>query len=199
AIEHAPPEWDALARERFQRCRRLLSCLGERDGFVPVAATGRGGDGSFLVLAPPEGGSLGARLERGPLAPAQALAVGRAVAHALTRAHRLGATHGDLGARVVWFAPDGRPLVLGLGLGATGEPDPAADVRALAALLVESLGGDARRAGVPRGLARALERALSANASERFADAGAFARALDDIERAPRRGRVLAALALVLI
>src|SRR5262249_16494074 len=149
--------------------------LGERDGFVPVSATARAADASFVVLHPPEGGSLRERLSRALLGSEEGRMLAVGLAHALTRAHRLGAVHGDLRAEAVYFPKDGSPVLLGLGL-APGEPVlPAEDVRSLGALVFESLTGSRpvegdslrlRRSDLPRALARAVDRALSTDPTE---------------------------------
>src|SRR5437660_8899098 len=62
---------------RFERERRLLAELTEADGFVPLIDAGSERDGTpYLVMPFVPGGTLRARLERGPLALEDALALG---------------------------------------------------------------------------------------------------------------------------
>jgi hypothetical protein len=101
---------------RFERERRLLSALGEADGFVPLLDAGDGPQGPYIVMPFVGGGTLAARLENGPLAVADAVAIARDVARALAAAHAHGIVHRDLKPQNVLFTESGRPLVSDLGL-----------------------------------------------------------------------------------
>jgi hypothetical protein len=105
---------DAVAR--FERERRLLATLGEAEGFVPLLDAGTAPQGPYLVMPFVTGGTLRDRLRRGPLAIADALAVGRSLAGAIGRAHALGIVHRDLKPENVLFTGGGRALVADLGL-----------------------------------------------------------------------------------
>jgi hypothetical protein len=174
----------ASPEARLERGRRLLLCLDERDGFLPVVDGGVTSEGRWVVASLPAAGSLRERLARGPLEPGEALLVARSVARALERAHRLGIAHGDVGPDTVYLGADGKPLVLGLALAEAATP--RSDVSALAATLLEGLGG-----APPMALARVLERARSPDG---FEDAIALGRALES--GTPRRHRGLAMLLL---
>jgi serine/threonine-protein kinase len=102
--------------ERFQRERRLLGSLGEEQGFVPLLDSGDSPRGPFLVMPFVGGGTLRDRIERGPLPEADVLAIGRAVATAMGRAHALGIVHRDLKPENVLFTAQAAPLVADLGL-----------------------------------------------------------------------------------
>ncbi len=109
------PSGGSLAR--FDRERRLLSELGEGDGFVPLRDAGAGPHGPFVVMPFFGGGSLRARLESERRLEVDAVvALGRALAAALARAHHRGIIHRDLKPDNVIFTDDGRPLITDMGL-----------------------------------------------------------------------------------
>jgi len=68
------------------------------------------------VLEYVEGETLAARLERGPLAPDEALDVTRQIAEALEAAHEIGVIHRDLKPANVMLRSDGTVKVLDFGL-----------------------------------------------------------------------------------
>jgi serine/threonine-protein kinase len=103
-------------RARFGRERRLLAALGEAEGFVPILDVGECEAGPYLVMPLVRGGTLRDRLARGPLGLDETLAVGRALAAAMGRAHALGIVHRDLKPENILFTEAGRPLVTDLGL-----------------------------------------------------------------------------------
>ncbi len=105
---------DALAR--FERERRVHASLGVEQGFVPLLGVGEAAPGPYIVMPLVAGGTLRARLARGPLDPDSALALGRRLARALARAHTLGIVHRDVKPENVLFDAAGRPLVADLGL-----------------------------------------------------------------------------------
>lgn len=97
AIKVLPPHLAETpdARARFDREARTISQLnhphictlhdiGSQDGI------------DYLVMELVEGETLARRLEKGPLAVAEVLVIGRQVAQALDRAHRAGVAHRDL-------------------------------------------------------------------------------------------------------
>ena len=100
---------------RFERERRLLGSFGEEDGFVPLLDAGIAPQGAYLVMPFLDEGTLRQRLARGPVAVEEALALGRALAVALGRAHAKGVVHRDVKPENVLFAK-GRPLLSDLGL-----------------------------------------------------------------------------------
>ncbi len=115
------PGTERLAR--FERERRILSEFGARDGFVPLLDQGVVRGGPFIVMPLVSGGTLRDRLARGPLAPAEAIELGKALARALARAHERGIVHRDLKPENILFslaeAGDGKPgapLIADLGL-----------------------------------------------------------------------------------
>src|SRR5262249_12055818 len=80
----------ALAVDRFARERRPLGALGEADGFVPPLDGGVGPQGPFLVMPFLAGGTLRDKLDRGPLAIDETVALGIALARACGKAHERG-------------------------------------------------------------------------------------------------------------
>jgi serine/threonine-protein kinase len=101
---------------RFERERRLHLELGLTQGFVPFLEAGDAREGPFLVMPLVPGGTLRDRLHRGPLAPGETIALGRAIASALGRAHALGIVHRDVKPENILFTAEGEPLVADLGL-----------------------------------------------------------------------------------
>ena len=104
------------ALRRFEREVRLQSALGEEAGFVPILDTGVHEGAPFLVLPFLEGGTLRARLARGPLPVAEVRALGLRLARALGAAHGLGIVHRDVKPENVLFTARGEPLLADLGL-----------------------------------------------------------------------------------
>ncbi len=108
---------------RFERERRLIGSFTARDGFVPLIDSGVFEAGPYIVMPFLAGGTLRDRLERGPLAIEETIALGVALASALGRAHARGVVHRDLKPENVIYpdagAEDGRaatPLIADLGL-----------------------------------------------------------------------------------
>ncbi|HZU99153.1 MAG TPA: serine/threonine-protein kinase [Planctomycetota bacterium] len=112
---------DALLR--FERERLMFEGLGEAQGFVPLVEAGESSQGPYLVMPFFPGGTLRARIEKGPLPVPDAVAIGRSLARALAAAHARGIVHRDLKPENVVFAATGEPLVLDLGLAKHWAPD----------------------------------------------------------------------------
>lgn len=108
----------------------VVDVLGWRDGLVLVSA------------AAPAAATLRQVLERfGPLAVGQAVTLGLPLLEALTVLHAAGLTHGGASIDDVLVAPDGRPLLAGVGFAAVmGSPgSPVEDVEQFAEALREAL------------------------------------------------------------
>ncbi|MBI3725165.1 serine/threonine protein kinase, partial [bacterium] len=121
AIKLLRSRHESLAR--FEREQRLLALFGEREGFVPLLDAGSSPGGPYIVMPLIEGGTLADRLRRGALGVDETIALGRALAEAVARAHERGIVHRDLKPANVLFTGDGpggtsraRPLVADLGL-----------------------------------------------------------------------------------
>jgi tetratricopeptide (TPR) repeat protein len=112
---------DDLAR--FEREKRLLASFGEAEGFVPFLDAGTSSRGPYLVMPFLTGGTLRARLARGPLGIEETLALGRTLAQALGRAHARGIVHRDLKPENVLFDQNGKALLSDLGLAKHFRPD----------------------------------------------------------------------------
>jgi serine/threonine protein kinase len=96
--------------DRFERERRIQAAFTEAEGFVPVLEVGESEKGPFVVMPLVPGGTLRDRLKRGPLPVEEAVALGRALAAALGRAHGRGVVHRDLKPENVLFDGAGRSL-----------------------------------------------------------------------------------------
>ncbi|MCO5168538.1 MAG: serine/threonine protein kinase [Planctomycetes bacterium] len=103
--------------DRFEReCRVQTELARAGGGFVPIIAGGDGPTGPWIAMPLLEGGTLRDRLRRGPLAPAEVLRLGQALADALGRAHALGFVHRDVKPENVLLDGAGAPLLADMGL-----------------------------------------------------------------------------------
>jgi serine/threonine-protein kinase len=101
---------------RFERERRLLASFTVRDGFVPLIDAGLCDMGPYIVMPFCSGGTLRHRLGLGQLGIEETVALGRALAAALGRAHARGIVHRDVKPENVLFTADGAPLITDLGV-----------------------------------------------------------------------------------
>ena len=101
---------------RFERERRLLASLGEKEGFVGLLDAGISPEGAWLVMPFVPGGTLRKKLEAGPLGVEETVALGTGLATALGHAHERGIVHRDVKPENVLFTAAGRPLLADLGL-----------------------------------------------------------------------------------
>src|SRR5205085_12307192 len=93
------------------------AALGEAEGFVPILGAGVTPEGApYLAMPLVRGGTLRARLQRGPLGLEASVVLACTLAAALARAHARGIVHRDLKPENILFTEDGRPLVADLGL-----------------------------------------------------------------------------------
>jgi Tol biopolymer transport system component len=97
ALKVLPAEFasEPTLRARFEREARAISAL-EHPHICTLHDVGEEGGQAYLVMEHLEGGTLAARLKKGPLPLAQALEVGTQIADALAAAHRHGIVHRDL-------------------------------------------------------------------------------------------------------
>jgi len=164
----------SLGEGWLQREAEAVAALGHPN-IVSLHDVGTWEGGAYLIMELLRGEPLEARLARGPLPLAEALAVAIDVARALAHAHAAGVVHRDLKPSNVFLVEDGYAKVLDFGLahvfggeqavaGGTPRymapeqrrgdpPTPRADVYSAALVLHETLlglgGGEAARAPGP--------------------------------------------------
>jgi len=104
----------------------------DHPGIVPIFEVGEYGGRPFLAMAYVPGGTLAARVARGPLPCAEAARVVREVALAVQHAHERGVIHRDLKPANVLMTAEGRPMVADFGLAKrSGEVTLSAEGRVL--------------------------------------------------------------------
>ncbi len=97
---------DPLRVAVFERESRLIWSFSEADGFVPVLDV-LSEPGKRALVMPLLGGTLRARLKKGPLAVEDAVSIVARVAAAVGRAHERGILHRDLKPENVLFTAKG--------------------------------------------------------------------------------------------
>jgi serine/threonine-protein kinase len=115
---------------RFHREAQLLASL-KHPHIATVYGLEESGGSQFLVMELVNGETLAERLERGPLAIDEALAIARQVAEALQAAHEKGIIHRDLKPANIALDENGQVKVLDFGLAKALGPADAADNPAL--------------------------------------------------------------------
>src|SRR5712675_531063 len=118
---------DPLRKQRFDREAKTISSLNHPNICV-LHDVGQQDGIDYLVMECVEGETLAKRLEKGPLPLEQALKIGREMAGALDKAHRIGVVHRDLKPGNVMLTSTGAKL-LDFGLA-----KPAAALASLATL-----------------------------------------------------------------
>jgi ligand-binding sensor domain-containing protein/GAF domain-containing protein len=103
------------ARRRLEREGELVAAI-HHPHLVRLLARGEHEGRLYLAMELLAGETLAARLRRGPLALAEVLHAGRDVAAALAELHRHGVVHRDVKPANIMAEPDGRHVLLDLGL-----------------------------------------------------------------------------------
>ncbi|WP_079044989.1 MULTISPECIES: serine/threonine-protein kinase [unclassified Streptomyces] len=109
-------------RARVLREARALARI-DHPNVVTIHHIVDAGEGTYpwLVMELVTGGSLQDRLDRGPMTPAEAAAVGRGLLAALRAAHARDIEHRDVKPANVLLRPDGRPVLTDFGIAAIRE------------------------------------------------------------------------------
>ncbi|MFG2696221.1 serine/threonine-protein kinase [Kitasatospora sp. NPDC048407] len=111
-----------LLRQRFLRECRIGASL-DHPGLVTVYDAGADGDELYLVMQRVPGMSLADLIaEEGPLDVVRAVAVAGQLCAALSAVHGAGVVHRDLKPSNVMVRPDGRVILLDLGIAAAIDP-----------------------------------------------------------------------------
>ncbi|WP_055500406.1 serine/threonine-protein kinase [Streptomyces albus] len=110
-------------RRRFARECRVTAQL-DHPGLVTVYDAGQDGDELFLVMQRLDGSDLADHLaEHEPYPWEWAVAVAAQLCAALAAVHAVGVVHRDLKPGNVMVRPDGRVVILDLGIASVGAPD----------------------------------------------------------------------------
>ncbi|MEV7371797.1 serine/threonine-protein kinase [Streptomyces sp. NPDC090301] len=109
-------------RERVLREARALARI-DHPNVVTIHHIVDAGEGTYpwLVMELVTGGSLQDRLDRGPMTPVEAAALGRELLSALRAAHERDIEHRDVKPANVLLRPDGRPVLTDFGIAAVRE------------------------------------------------------------------------------
>jgi serine/threonine protein kinase len=119
----AAVEADETARQRFWREARAAAAVNHPN-VCHIYEIGEHEGEPFIAMELLEGEPLAARIERGPLSPAEAVPIGLGVLGALSALHARGIVHRDLKPSNVFLTPNGVKL-LDFGLARPSDPDLA--------------------------------------------------------------------------
>lgn len=101
---------------RFEQEARTIASLEHRN-IVPIYEFGEDGDWLYFVMRFMKGGTLGDRLAKGPLSPAETATILGQVGGALDKAHRAGIIHRDLKPSNIMFDEEGDAYLGDFGIG----------------------------------------------------------------------------------
>src|SRR6266566_2944713 len=119
-----PFAFDAERVARFEREAKVLASLNHPH-IAALFGMEQSGAQHFLVMELVEGQTLAERLQRGPMAIEETLAIALQIADALEGAHEKGIVHRDLKPANVKVTPDDRVKVLDFGLAKAMESESA--------------------------------------------------------------------------
>jgi serine/threonine-protein kinase len=191
-VQALPPDIASrLVADRFRAAVERVQRL-RHAAILPLLAADAGGDLAYCVWPHAAGESVRYRLTRdGGLGEEEAIQVLHDVADALAYGHAQGVVHGDVRPDTIYIeagrarlAEFGLRAALDAGLGGDERGDAASDVHALAVAGQQMLGGKSPVLG------DVLSRALSIDASERFATARDLRDAIGQPPSARRRRRL---------
>ena len=106
---------DKKFQRRFEREARAVAKI-DHPGIVPIYDFGEDEGALFLVMPLMEGGTLGKRLEKGPLSVEEATQILKQIAPALDMTHRLNMVHRDLKPDNILFDRYGVPRIADFGI-----------------------------------------------------------------------------------
>ncbi|MFI8321589.1 bifunctional serine/threonine-protein kinase/glutamate ABC transporter substrate-binding protein [Streptomyces sp. NPDC085529] len=116
--EHDPAAAAALASRVLREARALARLAHPNVVTIHHVVEAAGPDAPYpwIVMELVTGGSLQERLDRGPLGPAEAAALGRGLLAGLRAAHAAGVQHRDVKPPNVLLRPDGTPVLTDFGI-----------------------------------------------------------------------------------
>lgn len=127
---------------RFRDDAAALHGLGRVPGLVPVRAAFEDHGTAYLAMPVVDGSSLAGLIAAHGALPAEGVeSLVQRLAAALARAHAAGVVHGAIDPTHVLIDDGGEPTLIGFGSAALAAPDPAADIRGLAAVALTALHG----------------------------------------------------------
>ena len=100
---------------RFEREARAIASL-EHGSIVSLYEFGEDGEWIYIVMRLMKGGTLGERLERGPMSLEETIGILRRVGSALDRAHSRGIVHRDLKPANILFDEEGDAYLTDFGI-----------------------------------------------------------------------------------